>query len=170
VGQFTAVRYRLSAVRFLLPAGHCHSERSEESRCVPLVISMPINTREDIRLTDIRHTLFPKARGFRRLRRPGSIGRALPADRWVQPGNGSAFRAGSEGSYKVHSMEAGWAPPAPFYNAPAGRHHHPLNPLNLMNPLNPHAAGVPMSPLRPPPKSAIILHIYISQLSSVNQL
>ena len=158
VGQFTAVR-------FLLPAGHCHSERSEESRCASLVISMPINTREDI-----RHTLFPKARGFRCLRRPGSIGRALPADRWVQPGNGSAFRAGSEGSYKAHSMETEWAPAAPFYNAPAGRHHHPLNPLNLMNPLNPHAAGVSMSPLRPPPKSAIILHIYISQLSSVNQL
>ena len=44
-----AVGCRLTAVRCPLPAGHCHSERSEESRCLLLVISMPINTgrRED---------------------------------------------------------------------------------------------------------------------------
>ena len=50
-----------------LPAGHYHSERSEESRCLSLVISMPINTsrREDIRLSDDRHqkTVFSNARG-----------------------------------------------------------------------------------------------------------
>ena len=50
-----------------LPTGHCHSERSEESRCLSLVISMPINTsrREDIRLSDDKHqkTVFSNARG-----------------------------------------------------------------------------------------------------------
>ena len=46
------------------------------------------------------------------------------------------------------------APAAPIYNAPAGRHHHPLN---LLNPLNPHAEGVsqgrhhhPLNPLNQP--------------------
>ena len=34
----------MTAVGCPLPAGHCHSERSEESRCLSLVISMPINT------------------------------------------------------------------------------------------------------------------------------
>ena len=32
--------------------------------------------------------------------------------------------------------------PAFLKSAPEGRHHHPLNPLNLMNPLNPHTEGV----------------------------
>ena len=31
----------MTAVGCPLPAGHCHSERSEESRCLSLVISMP---------------------------------------------------------------------------------------------------------------------------------
>ena len=57
----------MTAVGCPLPAGHCHSERSEESRCLSLVISMPINTsrREDIRLSDDRHqkTVFSNARG-----------------------------------------------------------------------------------------------------------
>ena len=57
----------MTAVGCPLPAGHCHSERSEESRCMALVISMPINTsrREDIRLSDDRHqkTVFSNARG-----------------------------------------------------------------------------------------------------------
>ena len=41
-----------------------------------------------------RETVFPKGRGFRRLRRPGSIVPALRAKRWVPP----TERAGSEGS------------------------------------------------------------------------
>ena len=32
------------------------------------------------------------------------------AGRWVRPGNGFAFQAGSKGSYKAHSVEAEWAP------------------------------------------------------------
>ena len=43
-----------------------------------------------------RQAVFPKVRGFRRLRRPGSIGHVLCTDRWVPP----TERAGSEGSYK----------------------------------------------------------------------
>ena len=48
-GAEPAACCRLSAYRCPLPAGRCHSERSEESRCLSLVISMPINTgrRED---------------------------------------------------------------------------------------------------------------------------
>ena len=57
----------MTAVGCPFPVGHCHSERSEESRCLSLVISMPINTsrREDIRLSDDRHqkTVFSNARG-----------------------------------------------------------------------------------------------------------
>ena len=55
---------RLSAYRCPLPAGHGHSERSEESRCVSLVISMPINTsgREDSRLSDDRHQISDNRR------------------------------------------------------------------------------------------------------------
>ena len=67
VGRWQTVKFPLTVVGCLLPAGHCHSERSEESRCLSLVISMPINTsrREDIRLSDDRHqkAVFPKARG-----------------------------------------------------------------------------------------------------------
>ena len=52
--------------------------------------------------------------------------------------SGSAHRAGwFRGSYKAHSVEVGWAPEAPFYNAPEGRHQNPLNLLNLLNLLNP---------------------------------
>ena len=43
-GAEPAACCRLSAVRCPFPAGHCHSEGSEESRCLLLVISMPINT------------------------------------------------------------------------------------------------------------------------------
>ena len=79
--------------------------------------------------------------------------RAFGPGRSVRPGNGFAFRAGSEGSYKAHSMEAGGAPAAPFYNAPEGRHHplNLLNLLNLLNPLNPHARRA--CPLPPPQPS-----------------
>ena len=45
-----------------------------------------------------RGTVFPAAGGFRRLRRPGSIVRALRAERWVRAGIGFASRPGSEGS------------------------------------------------------------------------
>ena len=54
-----------------------------------------------------RLAVFPKARGFRCLRHPGSIGHVLRTDRWVRPGNGCAFWAGSEGSYKVWRQTAG---------------------------------------------------------------
>ena len=72
-------------------------------------------------------TVLPNARGFRRLRRPGSIVRALRAERWVRAGIGFAFRPGSEGSYKVHPVAA------PFYNAPEGCHRNPRpeGPSNL---------------------------------------
>ncbi|HCW87386.1 MAG TPA: hypothetical protein DGT53_04965 [Dialister sp.] len=78
------------------------------------------------RREDIRHTAFPEARGFRRLRRPGSIGHVLRTDRWVRPGNGFAFRAGSEGSYNA----ACWRQPQSGYKThrPPGRYHNPLNP------------------------------------------
>ena len=76
----TAIGYRLSAIGYRLSA----------------IGWTVFPNAGDVRLSDIRHTLFPTARGFRRLRRPGSIVRVLRTERWVLP----AERAGSEGSYK----------------------------------------------------------------------
>ena len=59
-------------------------------------------------LTAACWTVIPKVRGFRRLRRPGSIVRALRAERWVLP----TERAGSaERNYKTHRREAAISPP-----------------------------------------------------------
>ena len=51
-------------------------------------------------------TVFPRARGFRGCRQPPGFRPGLP----VRPGDGFAFRAGSEGSDKVHSVEVRKAP------------------------------------------------------------
>ena len=74
MGQFTAVRYRLSAVRFLLG-------------CIPG-----------------KRVQAPSAPGFK----------ASPGLRPWRPQVLPTERAGSEGSYKAHSVEAGWAPAAPL--------------------------------------------------------
>ena len=154
---------RLSAYRCPLPAGHCHSERSEESRCMSLVILMLIHTsgREDSRLSDDRHQISDNRRQtycipeHKRVQAPSAPGfKASPGLGPWSPPVPPTERAGSEGSYKAHSMEAGCAPPRHFYNAPAGRHYHPLNPpaesgQNPMNLLNPHASGVSMNLSRP---------------------
>ena len=47
--------------------------------------------------TGRREAVFPKARGFRRLWRPGSMVRALRAEPWVPP----TERAGSEGVFEA---------------------------------------------------------------------
>ncbi len=75
----------------------------------------------DLQMADIRHTVFPIAGGFRRLRRPGSIVRALRAERWVRPGNGFTFRAGSEGSYICRRQAAIYSSPARAIPQPSGR-------------------------------------------------
>jgi hypothetical protein len=59
-----------------------------------------------------------------------------------------------------------WAPPQPS----AQRAVKPKNPPAKAGQTSEPFAPIGRTPLRPPPKSAIILHIYISQLSSVNQL
>ena len=56
----SAVGFRLSAIRYPLTAGHSHSERSEESRCLLLVPPLLINT---CRWRNIRHTVFLSAEG-----------------------------------------------------------------------------------------------------------
>ena len=58
-------------------------------------------------------TVLPKARGFRRLRRPGSIVRALRAERWVRAGIGFAFRPGSEESYVCRLRRHLYSSPPP---------------------------------------------------------
>ena len=113
---------RLSAYRCPLPAGHCHSERSEESRCVSLVIPMPINTsrREDVRPSDDRHQTYciPERRGIRRLRRPGSRPR-----RGLAPG-GLRLRPQSERVQRevINAACGGKI----FTTAPAARGNAPL--------------------------------------------
>ena len=152
---------RLSAYRCPLPAGYCHSERSEESRCVSLVILMPINTsgREDSRLSDDRHQIsdnrrqtycIPEHKGVQAPSAPGF--KASPGLGPWRPPVPPTELAGSEGSYKAHSMEAGCAPPRHFYNAPAGRHYHLLNPpaesgQNPLNLLNPGREAAPLQKL-----------------------
>ena len=53
--QILASGFRLLSVSCPLTAGHSHSERSEESRCLLLVTLMLVNAREDVRLSDIRY-------------------------------------------------------------------------------------------------------------------
>jgi hypothetical protein len=89
---------RLSAYRCPLPTGHCHSERSEESRCVSLVIPMPINTsrREDVRPSDDRHQTYciPERK---RVQAPAAPGfKASPGLRPWRPPVLPTERAGSE--------------------------------------------------------------------------
>ena len=57
--------------------------------------------------------VIPTARGFRHLRRPGSIVRALRAERWVRAGIGFAFRPGSEGSYVCRLRRHLYSSPPP---------------------------------------------------------
>ena len=92
---------------------------SEGSRCLPLLTLMPINTsrREDIRPSGDRHqkTVFPKARGFRRLRRPGSRPRrgCAPGGLRFRPQSGLVQRGvlyAAFGGYKI----AAKPPPQPF--------------------------------------------------------
>ena len=59
-----------------------------------------------------------------------------------------------------------WAPPQPSAQRAVKLKNPPAKAGQTSEPFAP----IGRTPLRPPPKSAIILHIYISQLSSVNQL
>ena len=83
-------RFRLPAIGCQLPASGCR---------LPAAIAC--------------WTVLPNARGFRRLRRPGSIVRALRAERWVRAGIGFAFRPGSEGSYVCRLRRHLYSSPPP---------------------------------------------------------
>jgi hypothetical protein len=94
-----------------------------------------------------RFPVFPKARGFRRLWRPGSMVRALRVEPWVRP----TERAGSEGVIKNRCagevrrllapiLYADMPPLAAvakrhINSSPTGRYHHPLNPGGVSRPL-----------------------------------
>ena len=134
---------RLSAYRCPLPAGHCHSERSEESRCVSLVIPMPINTsrREDVRPSDDRHQTYciPERRGIRRLWRPGSRPRRglAPGGLRFRPQSGLVQRkflySAACGGIYTHCREAAIHNPRPIgpSNLRTLRPAGPVNPKNL---------------------------------------
>ena len=95
--RLPASGYRLSASGFRLPAIGCPLPASG---CrLPAAIAC--------------WTVLPNARGFRRLRRPGSIVRALRAERWVRAGIGFAFRPGSEGSYVCRLRRHLYSSPPP---------------------------------------------------------
>ena len=93
-----------------------------------------------------RQAVFPKVRGFRRLRRPGSIGHVLCTDRWVPP----TERAGSEGGIKYRGRQQAYCIPESKKGAPLrGRLYKRV----VFAALRGQKSGCPLSASRFPPNT-----------------
>ena len=148
----------MAAIRLLpaLPAEHRHSERQRRISVRIAREGMLINTnrREDGRRSDGRYSRRQEGSGAFGARVQAVIG-LTPLTAQVLPGNGSAFRAGSEGSIYA-AFGRGCAFPSRRRRGCKGSIPRsgiikfiarraipsPLNPLNLLNPLDSHAGGV----------------------------
>ncbi len=72
----------------------------------------------------------------------------LGAEGPVKLKNPPAGRPGNPKNLFLHNpstQPAASAAPPFLKSAPEGRHHHPLNPLNLLNPMNPGRGAAPLN-------------------------